>query len=250
MSNPFQLDGAVALVTGGGTGLGRAIALAMARAGATVIIVGRRSEPLEETAAADGIVPIVHDVTDFERAAALVSRITREWGSPSILVNNAGVHLKKPSDDTSVREFQTVLDTHVLAAHALTQAVIPGMREQKAGSIIFIASMTALFGIPLVTAYSAAKSAYLGMTRTLAVEHGTTGIRVNAIAPGWIESPMMRAAMDQDPERTARVLGRTPLGCFGNADDVAHAAVYLASPAARFVTGVCLPIDGSVSIGF
>ena len=110
--------------------------------------------------------------------------------------------------------------------------------------------MASLFGIPQVVAYSAAKSAYVGMVRTLAVELGPQGIRVNAIAPGWIESDMMNAALSKDPARSAKILSRTPLNRFGQAEDIGWAAVYLCSPAAKFVTGVVLPVDGGASIGF
>jgi len=124
------------------------------------------------------------------------------------------------------------------------------MVERKAGNILFTASMASLFGIPLTVAYSAAKSAYTGIVRTLAVEFGVHGVRVNAIAPGWIESDMMNKALSGDPARKAKILGRTPLHQFGQAEDIGWAAVYLSSPAAKFVTGVVLPVDGGVSIGF
>jgi gluconate 5-dehydrogenase len=124
------------------------------------------------------------------------------------------------------------------------------MLRSRHGSILFVASMASLFGIPNVFAYSAAKSAYMGMVRALATEVSPTGVRVNAIAPGWIETDMSRRAMDGDPARKRRILARTPLGRFGEPDDVGAAAVYLCSPAAKFVTGAVLPVDGGVSIGF
>jgi NAD(P)-dependent dehydrogenase (short-subunit alcohol dehydrogenase family) len=249
--NLFSLDGEVALVTGGGTGLGRAIALMLAEAGARVVVVGRRLEPLQDVAAGSPRIEARrYDVTVPEEAPALIEEVTDTVGTPSILVNNAGVHLKKDAVTTSVEEFQAVLQTHVLGAHALNSAVIPGMSRQKHGSIVFIASMAAIFGLPMVVAYSAAKSAYLGMVRALAVELGSDGIRVNAIAPGWIDSEMMRRTMDNDTERSARVLSRTPLGRFGEARDIGAAALYLCSPAARFITGTCLTVDGGASIGF
>jgi gluconate 5-dehydrogenase len=124
------------------------------------------------------------------------------------------------------------------------------MIERKHGVVLFTASMASLFGLPLVMAYAAAKSAYLGMVRTLAVEVSVHGVRVNAIAPGWINSPMTQKSMDGDPARKQRILARTPMGRFGEADEVGWAAVYLCSPAAKFVTGVVLPVDGGVSVGF
>jgi gluconate 5-dehydrogenase len=124
------------------------------------------------------------------------------------------------------------------------------MIKAKHGNILFTASMASLFGIPLVVAYSAAKSAYLGIVRSLATEVSPHGVRVNAIAPGWIESDMMLKVLNGDSKRSKKILGRTPMNCFGTARDVGLAATYLCSPAARFVTGVFLPVDGGVSIGF
>jgi gluconate 5-dehydrogenase len=110
--------------------------------------------------------------------------------------------------------------------------------------------MTSLIGMPMVIAYTAAKSAYVGMTRALAVEVSSQGVRVNAIAPGWIESPMLRKALAGDDQRSVKILSRTPMGRFGDPDDIGWAAVYLCSPAAKFINGVVLPVDGGASIGF
>ena len=143
-----------------------------------------------------------------------------------------------------------MLDTHVLAAHNLTRCVLPAMLEAKHGSILFTASMTSMIGMPGVIAYSAAKSAYVGMVRALSTEVAMHGVRVNAIAPGWIESPMLRKALDGDSARSDRILQRTPMQRFGEPEDIGLAAVYLCSSAARFVTGVLLPVDGGASQGF
>ena len=171
-------------------------------------------------------------------------------GPISILINNAGNHLKKPSEQVRTEEFKAILDVHILGAHELTVAVGKRMISRKHGSILFIASMASLFGIPNVVAYSAAKAGYLGITRALASEWGSKGVRVNAIAPGWIESDMMRKAIDMDPQRQEKILSRTPLGVFGLPEDIGWAAAFLCSPAARFITGVCLPVDGGAAIGF
>lgn len=249
---PFLLDGQLALITGGGSGLGLAMARCMASAGAGVILAGRDEEKLKEATSSIGhqAAYISHDVTRLEEAPALVQQVTERFGPISILVNNAGIHLKKPAIQTTEEEFLQVLTTHVLGSHALSRAVAPGMMERKSGAILFIASMASLFGIPQVVAYSAAKSAYVGMVRAMATELSPHGVRVNAIAPGWIETDMSRAAMKGDPTREQKILGRTPMGRFGEPEDVGMAAVYLCSPAAKFVTGVILPVDGGVSIGF
>jgi NAD(P)-dependent dehydrogenase (short-subunit alcohol dehydrogenase family) len=256
-SNPFRLDNEIALITGGGSGLGLAIARCMVTAGARVVITGRREDVLRAATAeiGQGAEYLVHDVTQFDRAAELMLRVKQLLnGFPTILVNNAGNHLKKPALQTPDDEFAAVLDTHVRGSFALTRAAAPHMIERGVssggGSVLFIASMASLFGIPQVVAYSAAKSAYLGLVRSLAVELSGRGVRVNAIAPGWIDSPMLRKAFAGDPERERRILQRTPMAKLGEPTDVGNAAVYLCSPAAKFVTGAVLTVDGGISIGF
>jgi gluconate 5-dehydrogenase len=242
------LEGETALVTGGGTGLGFGIARALVEAGAKVVLVGRREAVLQQ--ACEQLGPqasyIVHDVNQTDAAANLL----REAGPVSILVNNAGVHLKKPFTETSETEFLQVIQTHVTASFALTRAAAPAMIERKHGAVIFLASMTSLMGLPLVIGYTTAKTAVLGLVRGLSAELAPHGVRVNAIAPGWIESPMLRQALDQDEKRKTKILSRTPMARFGDPEDIGAAAVYLSSRAAKFVTGVILPVDGGASVGF
>jgi NAD(P)-dependent dehydrogenase (short-subunit alcohol dehydrogenase family) len=214
---PFLLEGELALITGGGSGLGLAMARCMAAAGARVVLAGRGEDKLKQAVASIGHQAgyVSHDVTKLAEAPGLVAKVTKRFGPVSILVNNAGIHLKKPAMETTEEEFLKVLTTHVLGSHAMSRAVLPGMIERKAGSILFIASMASLFGIPQVVAYSAAKSAYLGMVRALATELSPHGVRVNAIAPGWIETDMSAAAMKGDPARKQKIISRTPMGRFG-----------------------------------
>ena len=252
-TDPFRLDGQVALITGGGTGLGLGMARCIVHQGGRVVLVGRREAELRAAAKELGKSArfVAHDIKILDAAGELLMQAESAAAAPiSILINNAGIHLKKPAVETTPAEFNSVLQTHVVAAHALTAAALPGMIQRKTGVILFTASMASLFGIPNVMAYSAAKSAYLGMVRGLATEVAAHGIRVNAIAPGWIESDMLRKAMNNDLPRQTRILSRTPLGRFGEASDVGWAAAYLCSPAAKFLTGVVLPVDGGVSIGF
>jgi NAD(P)-dependent dehydrogenase (short-subunit alcohol dehydrogenase family) len=251
-NSPFSLGGETAIITGGGSGLGLGIARCFVAAGAKVVLVGRRAEVLEQAAKELGESAFwdAHDITEHAKAGDLVARITERHGAPTILMNNAGIHIKKAAVDLTPEEFNAVLQTHLVAAFSLTRAVLPGMIERKHGNILFTASMASLFGIPMVLAYSAAKSAYLGVVRSLATEVSPHGVRVNAVAPGWIESDMMRKALSGDPARSAKILGRTPMNRFGTAEDIGWAATYLCSPAAKFVTGVTLPVDGGVSIGF
>jgi gluconate 5-dehydrogenase len=248
----FDLTGQTALITGGGTGLGFGMAQCLLAAGAKVVLVGRRGEELQKAGAAlgPGAFVLVGDVTKLETAPTLVDQAEKLAGPVSLLINNAGVHLKKPAAETSDTEFATVMQTHVLGAFALTREAGRRMIERKTGCVLFTASMASLMGLPLVVAYSAAKSAYVGIVRSLATEWGPHGVRVNAIAPGWIASAMLDQALSGDPARKAKILGRTPLSKFGDPDDIGWAAVYLCSPAAKFVTGVVLPVDGGAAIGF
>jgi NAD(P)-dependent dehydrogenase (short-subunit alcohol dehydrogenase family) len=252
MNAPFSLEGETALITGGGTGLGLGIARCFVQAGARVVLVGRRADVLKKAAKELGEAAIweTHDILKLHEAGAFVKRVWERTGPITVLVNNAGIHIKKSAIDLSPEEFQSVLQTHLVAAFSITQAVLPQMIERRHGSILFNASMASLIGLPLVSAYSAAKAGHLGLVRSLATEVSPYGVRVNAIAPGWIESEMMRSALNGDPARKAKVLGRTPMNRFGDPEDIGWAATYLCSPAAKFVTGVVLPVDGGASIGF
>ena len=253
MKTPFTLENETALITGGGTGIGLGIARCMVQNGARVVLVGRREEPLAKACTDLGGQAsfVAADITRLDAAAELVATAMKVAQSPiSILVNNAGTHLKKFAEDTTPEDFQNVLTTHVLAAHALTRAAIPGMLANGHGSILFTSSMAAFMGVPQVMAYAAAKSAYFGMVSTLSAELSAKGVRVNAIAPGWIFSDMTQQALDRDPARKARVLSRIQMGRMGSPEDIGWAAVYLSSPAASYVTGVTLPVDGGASVGF
>ena len=250
--NPFKLDDEIALITGGGTGIGFGIAKAFVNFGAKVIIVGRREEPLQKAVKELGHMADyrVYDVTKYEKSESLIDSINQQHGQISILVNNAGMHLKKAEIDVTEEEFLQDLNVNVLGAFSLSRQVAKKMLESSKGNILFIASLASLIGIPSVTAYSAAKSAYLGMVRSLATEWSPQGIRVNAIAPGFIDTAMMRKATESDPKRVEKILGRTPMGRFGEIEDIGWVAVSLVSPAGKFITGVCLPVDGGASIGF
>lgn len=251
--HPFRLDGETALITGGGSGIGLGIARSMIAAGARVILAGRRVETLEEAVRELGAnaFAVPHDITRLDGASELVEKSRALTGqSPTILVNNAGTHLKKPAVETSSQEFSNLLTTHLLAAHALTAAAVPAMLDAGRGSVLFISSMAAFMGVPGVVAYAAAKSACFGMVGTLSAEFSPRGVRVNAIAPGWIFSAMTHKALDNDPARKAKVFSRIQMGRMGQPEDIGMAAVYLCSEAARYVTGVTLPVDGGASAGF
>jgi len=248
----FSSKGTIALITGGGTGIGFSIARCMHDAGATVALVGRREEELSRAKDELGKRAhyFVHDITDTGNAEDLARRVEEQIGPVDCLVNNAGKHLKQEALKTTPEDFLAVLNTNVIGAHALVKAIAPSMVKRQSGSILFTASMASLFGIPKVVAYSAAKSAHLGMVRSLSTELSPHGVRVNAIAPGWIETEMSRKALEDDPARLEKIISRTPMQKLGQPSDVGWAAVYLASPAAAFITGTVFPVDGGASIGF
>jgi NAD(P)-dependent dehydrogenase (short-subunit alcohol dehydrogenase family) len=248
----FSLAGRVALITGGGTGIGLEIARCMVAAGATVIITGRRESVLQESAAelGEGAHFVVNDVSDLSGTDALIEQIEAEYGPLDILVNNAGINMKKPALEVTDEDFSRIIHTNLNAVFALTRAAARRMVPRGSGTIIMISSMAAYYGIDRVVAYAASKSAVEGMVKVLASEFSKNGVRVNAIAPGFIETEMSRTAMNSDPDRRDRAMRRTPMGKFGKPADIGHAAVFLASEAARYVTGVSLPVDGGNSIGF
>lgn len=252
MQNPFSLAGKVALITGGGTGIGFDMAKCFVASGATVIITGRREEVLKEAAQTLGtnLHYIVNDVSETSAAPALVQQMIEQFGKIDILVNNAGINMKKPAIEVSDEEFNRIIQTNLQAVFALTREVGKHMLERQSGSIIMISSMAAYYGIDRVAAYASSKTGVYGLVRVLASEWSGKGVRVNAIAPGFIETAMSRTAMNADPDRKHKAMDRTPAGHFGKPEDVAWAAVYLASDAASYVTGISLPVDGGNSIGF
>jgi len=253
MNNPFSLEGKTALITGGATGLGLAMTRCMVQAGARVVVVARSGrEKFEENCGdlGDRVSYYQGDVSKTETVPALVDTILAQEGPIHILVNNAGNHCKKPIEEMETSDFANVLQTHLVGSFALTRALLPQMRARKSGAVLFIASMTSYIGQPYVMGYSAAKSGVLGMVHTLSAEVSADGVRVNAIAPGWIDTPMYRAATDNDPARRSKILGRIQMNKVGDPSHIGWAAVYLCSDAAGYVTGTCLPVDGGALVGF
>jgi gluconate 5-dehydrogenase len=181
---------------------------------------------------------------------SLVKQIESTVGGLDVLVNNAGINLKKDAFHVTNEEYQKIIQTNQTAVFALSREAAKVMLGRGSGNIIMISSMASRYGIPKVIGYTASKAAVEGMTRALAVELSPHGIRVNCIAPGFIKTDMSAKALDDDPERKRKVLARTPMGTLGDPSDIAHAALFLASTQSKFVTGVVLPVDGGNSIGF
>jgi len=242
----------VAIVTGGGSGIGLAIAEKFTTNGISTIIVGRDEEKLNKAKEQLGecCFPMPCDVSKLECIPVLVKNIIDKFGQIDVLVNNAGINMKKEFTEVTDEDFQKIITTNLCSVFAMSREVVKEMLKKGSGSIIHISSMAAQYGLPKVIAYSASKTAIDGMTRAMAVELSPKGIRVNAIAPGFIETDMTAKALNTDLERKQKVFGRTPMGYMGRPDDIGDAALFLASDAAKYITGVVLPVDGGNSIGF
>jgi gluconate 5-dehydrogenase len=240
----FDLSGRLALVTGGGSGLGHAIASGLAGAGAKVVIVGRDAKRLERAARETGAAgTAVCDVTDRDAIARLVQEVERGHGAIDILVNNAGIQQRAPFPEFPADGWDRMIATHLSAPFFLAQAVVPAMIERGHGKIINTLSVTSELGRPTIVPYTAAKGGLRMLTRGLAVELGPKNIQVNGIAPGYFATEMNTALM-QDPDFDAWVRKRTPAGRWGEPHELAGAAVFLASRAADYVNGQVLFVDG------
>jgi NAD(P)-dependent dehydrogenase (short-subunit alcohol dehydrogenase family) len=242
----------IAVITGGGSGLGLAIAEKFVQAEITTIIIGRDKRKLDAARLKLGkdCHPIVHDLNDLSSIPALVRQIISDYNRIDVLVNNAGINMKKDFSDVTDEEFDGILHTNVKSVFALSREVVKTMLPRKKGNIINISSMASQYGIPKVIAYTASKAAIEGMTRAMAVELSPAGILVNCIAPGFIATDMSAKALNGDPERKQKVFARTPLGRLGDPGDIGDAALFLASDQSKYLTGVILPVDGGNSIGF
>lgn len=248
----FSLEGKVAVVTGGATGLGFAMAQCLAGAGAKVVLVGRRKEELDHACQSIGGNACAYscDITDYERLPGLVGTIMERFQRIDILINNAGIQIKKEALAFEAEELDRLFAVHLKSAYFLTKEIVPIMEKQGGGSVIFLSSETGFIGASGVLGYSMAKSGVLGLMRSMASELSHTGVRFNAIVPGWTDTPMLRYANASDPQRERKILDRTPMKRFGQPEDIGWAALYLASDASRFVTGTSLVVDGGAMIGF
>jgi 2-deoxy-D-gluconate 3-dehydrogenase len=243
----FRLDGRVALVTGGDKGLGQAMAIGLAQAGADVAIVSRSGHNAASLAAVAAAgrrgLGLTFDLGRPESAAQIVARTTEELGRLDILVNNAGTIRRADASETTLEDFSAVLDVNLTGVWALSQAGGRVMLAQGGGKIINIASVLAFQGGIRVPAYTASKHAVAGLTKALANEWAGRGINVNAIAPGYMETDNTQALRD-DPQRSRQILDRIPAGRWGTPDDLVGATLFLASRAGDYVHGHVLVVDG------
>jgi 2-deoxy-D-gluconate 3-dehydrogenase len=243
----------VAVVTGGNGGIGLGMARGMAAAGAAVVVAARnrdksRRAVAELTGLGSKAVAIDVDVADEASVNALVRQTEAQLGRLDVLVNNAGMNIRKPVHELGLDEWRQVLDTNLTSAFMASRAAYPLMKRQGGGKIINIGSMMSIFGAGFAPAYAASKGGIVQLTRAMATSWAPDHIQVNAVLPGWIDTELTTNARREVPGLHERVLARIPEGRWGVGDDLAGVAVFLASAASDYITGTAIPVDGGYSI--
>lgn len=246
----FDLTGKTAIVTGGNGGIGLGMAIGLAGAGAAVAVLGRNetksraaAETIKNQTGVDALV-ITADVAnpaDVERAAA---EALERFGRVDILFNNAGVNIRKPPQDLTLDDWNHVMSANLTSAFLMAKAVYPSMKEHGGGKIVNIGSMTSVFGSSFASPYSTSKGGIVQLTKSLALAWAADNIQVNAILPGWFDTEMTYQAREQIPGLHERVLSRIAVGRWAKPEDMAGTAVWLASRASDYVTGIAVPVDG------
>ena len=249
----FDLKGRVAVVTGGNGGIGLGMAKGLGSAGARVAIAARNAE--KSRAAVEALarlgaeaIAVQVDVADEASVEAAIKSVVDRLGRLDVLVNNAGINIRKQPQDYTLAEWRSVIDTNLTSAFLCSRAVYPIMKAAGGGKIINIGSMMSIFGTAFVAAYSASKGGIVQLTKSLAAAWARDNIQVNAVLPGWIDTELTRNARREIPGLNDSVLRRTPAGRWGEMDDMAGIAVFLAAPASDFVTGTAIPVDGGFAI--
>lgn len=249
----FDLTGRVAIVTGGNGGIGLGMARGLASAGASIVVAARNQEKsaravAELTALGVQAIAVKTDVTDESAVATLVEATIERFGRVDVLVNNAGMNIRKPPQDLSLAEWRLIMDTNLTSAFLLSKAVYPHMKAQGGGKIVNIGSMMAIFGIPFSAAYASSKGGLVQLTKVLATAWAPDHIQVNAVLPGWIDTDLTIGARSEIPGFHDRILSRIPDGRWGDIDDLSGIAVFLASAASDYITGTAIPVDGGYSV--
>ena len=254
MKDLFSLKDKVAVVTGGNGGIGKAIARGLAGMGANIVVAARNEAKTKEAVTeiheefGTQVIGVRVDLRQEEQIRALATKARETFGRIDILVNNAGTNIRKLPQDYTAAEWDEVLDTNLRGAFLCSQAVYPAMKAAGGGKVINIGSMTSLFGGAKLAAYGTSKGGIVQMTRSLAVAWAPDNIQVNAILPGFINTELTRQARKELLGLEERVISRTPVDRWGEPDELIGPAIFLASHAADFLTGVALPVDGGYSI--
>ena len=249
----FDLSGRVAIVTGGNGGIGLGMAEGIAIAGATVVLAGRNATKgaaaVKQIKTAGGKAEFADvDVTNEKSCRALIDGVAKHHGSLNILINNAGINIRKPPDALTPAEWHSVIDTNLTSAFLCTHAAYPHMKKAGGGKIINIGSMLSIFGASFAPAYAASKGGIVQFSRACATAWAKDNIQVNAVLPGWIDTDLTKGARREVAGLHERVLARTPAGRWGDPKDFAGIAVFLCSAASGFVTGTAIPVDGGYSV--
>jgi 2-deoxy-D-gluconate 3-dehydrogenase len=251
--NPFDLSGKVAIVTGGNGGIGLGIARGLAQAGASVVILGRNAvkcHAAERELLKESKVPtlvVTADIAVPEDVDRAVAETLDRFQRTDILFNNAGINIRKPPEELTLEEWTTVVNTNLTSAFLMAKAVYPAMKRGGAGKIINMGSMTSIFGSSFAVAYATSKGGIVQLTKSLALAWAADNIQVNAILPGWFDTELTQQARKQIPGLNERVLARIAQGRWATPEDMAGTAVWLASSASDYVTGVAIPVDGGYS---
>ena len=248
--NLFDLTGKVAIVTGGNGGIGLGMAQGLAQAGARIAVVGRNAEKsavaarqLADEAKVETLV-VTADLAQADQVERVAAEVLDRFGRIDILFNNAGINIRKPPHELSLEDWHTVLDVNLTSAFLLSKAVYPAMKRGGGGKIINIGSMTSIFGSSFAPAYAASKGGIVQLTKSMALAWAPDHIQVNAILPGWFDTELTEKARQEIPGLHERVLARIAHGRWAKPADMAGTAVWLASPASDYVTGIVVPVDG------
>jgi 2-dehydro-3-deoxy-D-gluconate 5-dehydrogenase len=248
--NLFDLTGKVAIVTGGNGGIGLGMAQGLAQAGAKIAVVGRNAEKsagaakqLADEANVETLV-VTADLAKADQVERVAAEVLDRFGRIDILFNNAGINIRKPPHELSLEDWQTVLDVNLTSAFLLSKAVYPALKRAGGGKIINIGSMTSIFGAGFAPAYATSKGGIVQLTKSMALAWAPDHIQVNAILPGWFDTELTEKGRQEIPGLHERVLARIPHGRWAKPAEMAGTAIWLASPASDYVTGIAVPVDG------